>query len=156
MILKSLKKGFTLVEMLLVIAIISILAAMAISNFSNASQDTRDIVSRQQLAVVQEAVNHYVNREIGRVTTSGGPGKTVAQVMAAYNLGITDSGTVGTGTAKDRFNVFKRYLDEATLANLTVDTANSRVTSQAMRDVSKYLTLPTWEAASYPKVQLNP
>lgn len=37
----KLQRAFTLVEMLLVIAIISILAAMAISNFSNASQDTR-------------------------------------------------------------------------------------------------------------------
>src|SRR5688572_23773759 len=85
---KKAVRAFTLVEMLLVVAIISVLAAMVISNFSNASQDTRAVVARQQLAVVQEAVNHWVNREIGKVPTpttptpGAKPGKTVAQVMA--------------------------------------------------------------------------
>ena len=51
------RRAFTLVEMLLVIAIISVLAAMAISNFSNASQDTRAVVSRQQLAVMQVEID---------------------------------------------------------------------------------------------------
>ena len=142
-----LKRAFTLVEMLLVIAIISILAGMAISNFSNASQDTREVVARQQLAVVQEAVNHWVNREIGRVTTSGGTGKTVSQVMTSYNSATT---------AAARYALFQNYLDEATRTNLTVDTANGRLTSQSMRDLGMYLTLPDWAAASYPKVQLLP
>jgi prepilin-type N-terminal cleavage/methylation domain-containing protein len=79
------KRAFTLVEMLLVVAIISILAAMAISNFSNASKDTREVVARQQLAVVQEAVNHWVNHEVGRVTSAGGTGKSVSQVKAAVS-----------------------------------------------------------------------
>ena len=144
---KSIKRAFTLVEMLLVIAIISILAGMAISNFSNASQDTREVVARQQLAVVQEAVNHWVNHEIGRVATAGGTGKTVAQVMATYNA---------TATTSARYALFSNYLDEATRDNLTVDDSTSRITSQAMRDVSKYLAVPDWAAASYPKIQLLP
>ena len=133
--------------MLLVIAIISILAAMAISNFSNASHDTRSVIARQQLAVVQEAVNHWTNREIGRVTTSGGIGKSVSQVMSNYN---------SMNTAQLRYDLFKSYLDEATASSLTVDTSTGRITSQAMRDVSMYLTLPDWAGASYPKVQLLP
>jgi prepilin-type N-terminal cleavage/methylation domain-containing protein len=144
---KSLRKAFTLVEMLLVIAIISILAAMAISNFSNASQDTRDVVARQQLAVVQEAVNHWVNREIGRVTTAGGTGQTVAQVMTTYN---------NANTTTARYALFQKYLEDATRASIAVDNGTSRLSTQAMRDVSKYLTLPNWASSSYPKVQLNP
>ena len=143
----SLRKAFTLVEMLLVIAIISILAAMVISNFSNASQDTRAVVARQQLAVVQEAVNHWVNREIGRVTTAGGTGKTVNQVMTSYN---------DADDAVERYNLFKHYLDDATQTSLSVDGSTGRITSQAMRDVGMYLTLPDWAASSYPKVQLLP
>jgi prepilin-type N-terminal cleavage/methylation domain-containing protein len=145
--LNSSNRAFTLVEMLLVVAIISILAGMAISNFSNASQDTREVVARQQLAVVQEAVNHWVNREVGRVTTSGGTGKTVSQVMGAYN---------GAANTTARFGLFQTYLDDATRAHLTVDDGAARITSQSMRDLNMYLTLPDWAASSYPKVQLLP
>lgn len=146
------KRAFTLVEMLLVIAIISILAAMVISNFSNASQDTRSVVARQQLAVVQEAVNHWVNHEIGRVTTSGGTGKSVTQVMTAYN---------GASGAQAKYDLFKGYLDDGTVASLQVDNSTGKVTSQAMRDVGMYLTLENWTPPSgggigYPKVKLLP
>jgi len=153
-------RAFTLVEMLLVIAIISILAAMVISNFSNASQDTRSVIARQQLAVVQEAVNHWAIHEIGRVTTAGGTGKSVTQVVTDYNNGIKSDGSAGTGTAVERFNILKRYLDDGTVASLEVDTTTGRITSQAMRDVGMYLLLPNWtptsSSISYPKVQLLP
>jgi len=144
-------RAFTLVEMLLVVAIISILAAMAISNFSNASQDTRAVVARQQLAVVQEAVNHWANKEIGKVTSFGSTGRSVSQVMAQYN---------GAADAQARFNLFKNYLDDAAIdaaqGGLVVDTATGRITSQVMRDVGMYLLLPDWGGNSYPKVQLLP
>ncbi|HEX2747986.1 MAG TPA: type II secretion system protein [Verrucomicrobiales bacterium] len=147
MIPKSLKRAFTLVEMLLVIAIISILAGLVISNISNAAHDTRDVVARQQLAVVQEAVNHWVNREIGRVNSAGATGASVNQVMATYNA---------ASTASARYALFQNYLDDATRDNFTVDNTTAKITSQAMRDVNKYLTLPNWAASSYPKVQLQP
>lgn len=145
------KRAFTLVEMLLVIAIISILAAMAISNFSNASQDSRDIITRQQLAVMQEALSHYANREIGKVTTSGGAPQTVSQVMGAYNA----------KTAAQRFETLKQYLDDAMWSgssgteNLQQNTSTGRITTQAMRDTGKYVTQPDWGAGSFPKVLLN-
>ena len=56
--MKRTRNAFTLIEMLIVVAIISILAAMAISSFSNAAQDSREVLVRQQLATVQEAVNN--------------------------------------------------------------------------------------------------
>ena len=151
MITKLQNKAFTLVEMLLVVAIISILAAMAISNFSNAAKDTRDIVARQPLAVVQEAVNHWVNREVGRVGSTG-TGKTVSQVMDAYNAAVSTSA---------RYALFRNYLDEATRASFDqVDDSTGKVSTQSMRDVGKYLLLPDWAppadavSVTYPKVQL--
>ncbi len=148
---KSLNKAFTLVEMLLVVAIISILAAMAISNFSNAAKDTRDIVARQQLAVVQEAVNHWVNHEVGRVGSGAGSGRTVSQVMASYNAATSVSA---------RYGLFQNYLDEATRASLALEDSSGKLSTQSMRDVGKYLLLPDWAAptdavsVTYPKVQL--
>src|ERR1041384_7494561 len=111
MIKKKAARAFTLVEMLLVVAIISILAAMVISNFSNASQDTRAVIARQQLAVVQEAVNHWANYEIGRVTTTGGTGKTVNQVMTSYNAATF---VATTAAPKTRWQLFWPYLDDST------------------------------------------
>ncbi len=143
---QSSRRAFTLIEMLLVIAIISILAGLVISNISNAAQDSREIVSRQQLAVVQEAVNHWVNREIGRVTVAGGAGASVTQVMNTYNA----ASTVGA-----RYSLFQNYLDDATRENFTADNTTGKLSSQAMRDTSHYLTLPTWATGSYPKVQFQ-
>ena len=145
------KRAFSLVEMLLVIAIISILAAMAISNFSNASQDSRDIISRQQLAVLQQALNHHVNKEIGRVTNSGGSPQTVSQVMIAYNA----------KAGQQRFDTLKLFLDDSLWSgptgteNLQFNLSTQRITTKAMRDTNNYMTLPNWVSGSFPKVQLN-
>jgi hypothetical protein len=103
------------------------------------------------LAVMQEALSHYTNKEIGRVTTSGGAPQTVAQVMAAYNA----------KTAAQRFDTLKQYLDDGMWSgtsgteNLQFNTSNGRITTQAMRDTNHYLTQPDWAAGSFPKVLLN-
>lgn len=149
--MKLTRRAFTLVEMLIVIAIISILAAMAISSFSNAAQDSREVVVRQQLAVFQEAVNNWASREIGKVTTSGGTAATVASVRTRYNA---------TANAGARLTLFEQYLDEATrtrsAANVQVDNTSGRITTDAMRQTGYYLTLPDWGSGSYPKVQIAP
>ena len=67
--------------------------------------------------------------------------------MGSYN---------GAADAQARFDLFKTYLDDSTLTSLSVDNGTGRITSQAMRDVGMYLTLPAWAASSYPKVQLLP
>jgi hypothetical protein len=67
--------------------------------------------------------------------------------MATYNA---------ASTASARYALFQNYLDDATRDNFTVDNTTAKITSQAMRDVNKYLTLPNWAASSYPKVQLQP
>ena len=140
-------RAFTLVEMLLVVAIISILAAGAIAHFANAAQESRDIVTRQQLAVVQEAVNTWAAKQIGLVTTSGSPGKTIISVMNEYNTPTTVTG---------RFNLFKSYLDDQSQTMFSGVDSTGRLTTQAMRDTGRYLLLPDWAAGSYPKVELYP
>ena len=57
--------GFSFVEMLLVLGIISIMAAIVINSFSNASQDSRNVVARQQQATLQSAINNWVAGQIG-------------------------------------------------------------------------------------------
>ena len=145
--MKRTRNAFTLIEMLIVIAIISILAAMAISSFSNGAQDSREVLVRQQLATVQEAVNNWASRQIGRVTTSGGNPMTIEQVRTSYNAPTT---------ATARLLLFQGYLDESTRAGITVNNTTGRMTTDAMLQTGYYLTLPAWATGSYPKVQINP
>ena len=147
--MKRTRNAFTLVEMLIVIAIISILAAMAISSFSNAAQDSRAVIVRQQLASVQEAVNNWAARQIGKVTVSGGNPTSIEQVRVIYNTPTTASG---------RLAVFASYLDERTRESISADNLTGRVTSDAMRQTGFWLTLPDWEPAvgKYPRVQITP
>ena len=132
-------RAFTLVEMLIVIAVIGIMSALVISAFSNAAQDTRRVVARQQQAAVQNAVNAWVNS----VSQQQG----LAQTRTLYNL---------AGTSKGRLQLVKLYLDDATLSHFLSNTTNdNEVKSTALSKTTQYLLLDTWNANSYPKVELK-
>ena len=133
------KSAFTLIEVVIVIAIIGIMAALVISAFSNAAHDTRRVVARQQQAAVQSAVNAWVAAEIDYNTT-------VAQARATYN-GATDS--------MARLALVANFLDETTYEHLVESTTvNSKVESSALSKTQQYLSLPDWSGGSYPKVIL--
>jgi prepilin-type N-terminal cleavage/methylation domain-containing protein len=133
------RRAFTMVEMLIVIAVIGIMSAVVISAFSNAAQDTRRVVARQQQAAVQNAVNAWVN------STSQAQG--LAQTRNLYNL---------AGSSKGRLQLVQGYLDDATLSHfLSNTTNNNEVKSAALTKTSQYLLLDAWSAASYPKVELK-
>jgi prepilin-type N-terminal cleavage/methylation domain-containing protein len=133
------RRAFTMVEMLIVIAVIGIMSALVISAFSNAAQDTRRVVARQQQAAVQNAVNAWVN------STSQAQG--LAQTRNLYNL---------AGSSKGRLQLVQSYLDDATLSHfLSNTTNNNEVKSAALSKTNQYLLLSDWSAASYPKVELK-
>jgi len=128
-----------MVEMLIVIAVIGIMSALVVSAFSNAAQDTRRVVARQQQAAVQNAVNAWVNS----VSQTQG----LAQARNLYNL---------AASSKGRLQLVQAYLDEATLSHFLANTSTSgEVKSAALAKTGQYLLLDTWNAASYPKVELK-
>ncbi|MBL9156171.1 MAG: type II secretion system protein [Verrucomicrobiales bacterium] len=132
-------RAFTMVEMLIVIAVIGIMSALVISAFSNAAQDTRRVVARQQQAAVQNAVNAWVNS----ISQTQG----LAQARNLYNL---------AGTSKGRLQLVQAYIDAASLSHfLSNTTNNNEVKSAALAKTNQYLLLDTWNAASYPKVELK-
>lgn len=57
--MKYKKKGFTLVEMLVVIAIIAILAAIAFGAFSSVQKNSRDTKRKSNLSTLQSALEQY-------------------------------------------------------------------------------------------------
>lgn len=148
--------GFSLVEVLVVIAIISILATLVINSFSNAAQDSREIMARQQQAVVQSAVSNWVGSEIGTfydpdlTDTVAGKFQSVEDVRSRYNAATT-------GLAK--LALIQAYVDDATYSHLTTNTTNAdQLKTGAMTKVipQRYLQMPAWTGGSYPKVELLP
>lgn len=134
------KSAFTLIEVVIVIAIIGIMAALVISAFSNAAHDTRRVVARQQQAAVQSAVNAWVAATIDYNTT-------VAEARAEYN---------GKADSLARVALVSAYLDDTTYEHFVESTTvNSKVESAALSKTSQYLNLPDWSGSSYPKVILT-
>ena len=128
-------------------AIVRRVSILRIERRIRAAQDSREVLVRQQLATVQEAVNNWASRQIGKVATNGGNPTTIEQVRVSYNAPTT---------ATARLLLFQGYLDEATRAAITVNNTSGRLTTDAMLQTGYYLTLPTWSTGSYPKVQINP
>lgn len=59
--LHELKRGFTLVELLIVIIIIAVLAAVAIPKFANSSQKSKESALRAELKLMRSGIEMFKN-----------------------------------------------------------------------------------------------
>jgi prepilin-type N-terminal cleavage/methylation domain-containing protein len=136
-------KAFTLVELLLVIAIIGIMSALIITSVTNAAQDSRSVVARQQQVTLQDALNAWVAR------SSSGT-NTIATARSLYS---------GAGTASAKLALLSPYLHPETYSHFTNYSTSSQVRSEAMVKSGSYLQFSTWgtnASNSYPSVQMLP
>jgi prepilin-type N-terminal cleavage/methylation domain-containing protein len=163
--------GFSLIEVLLVLAIISVMAAMVINAFSNATQDSRNVVARQQQAALQSAISNWATAQIGRKLTidPDGAGALPAKTYE-FSVGLTrslynytdwyKSTPTALRTAHDRLALVGGYLDDDTIAHFddnSPDAVTAKITSAAMVKTGTYLQLPKWDDTdlrAYPKVDL--
>lgn len=140
--------GFTLVELLLVIAIIGILSSLVLAAVGNAARDSREVVARQQQVVVQEALNAWISRESSRMNTNGVP-LGLSGARSNYNAAS------GNRQMLTSTNYLRNYLSEETIAMLT-DTnyaTGQNIASEAIKK-SGYTTLQfsAWTTSNYPSV----
>jgi len=59
------KKGFSLVELMIVVAVLGILAAIVVPQFQNYSTQAREAVAKDSLAVLRGAIELYAARHDG-------------------------------------------------------------------------------------------
>ena len=67
---KTMKKGFTLVEIMIVVAIIAILAAVAIPNFIRYRNDSRTAACIANMKQLQTAAESYLTKHPGAAPTT--------------------------------------------------------------------------------------
>lgn len=172
-------RAFSLVELLLVLAIISIMAALVINSFSNAAQDSRNVMARQQQATLQSAINNWISGQVGgfEVPDPNNPSRryerTVGYVRNKYNYASNywtndpsnPRESRSNGEVVGRLELIKDYLDDGTYRHLADSSPVSdftRIQSGAMAKTGQYIELSAWslpgagKRTPYPKVELYP
>lgn len=142
-------RGFSLIELLIVIAVIGILASLVIGQIANAAQESRRIVSRQQQVVMQNAVNAWV---LAYAAQEG----ALEKAREVYN-----KEGAATRTARSKLQLIAEYLDKDTLEQFlshSDPTEPDKLRTDAMVKTGRYIELPPWggNEADYPEVHLLP
>ncbi|MBE2204259.1 MAG: type II secretion system protein [Chthoniobacterales bacterium] len=130
------RQGFSLIELLLVIAIIGILSTLIITSVVNASRDAWRVVARQQQITVQDALNSWVS------ANSSGT-NTLLSARTTYNAASTSLAKLGLLT---------NYLHSETYSHLTNFSSSSQIKSDAMSRIGVHLEFSSWNTTNYPVV----
>ena len=98
------KKGFTLIELMIVVAIIGILAAIAIPQFAQLISKSQEGATKGNLGTLRSALSIYYGDTEGRYPegTDLSPltaGSKYLQTIPVANLPRTTNNTVGHGTS---------------------------------------------------------
>lgn len=124
------RAGFSLVEILIVIAVIAIVSGIAVSYIGGASENSRLLVARQQQVQLQTALDAWITAQSSGTAGLGG-------AKAAYS---TDAATMLTALGP--------YLRDPGVFSVS----GGAVSSAALAASGKSLQFSSWTDTSYPKV----
>lgn len=92
---KKLQAGFTIIELLIVIAIIGILATLVLTNFQGAQAKGRDTVRKNDINSVYQKLEEYYNENggypDGDLTSAVLPGIDAEALLDADGAGFTET-----------------------------------------------------------------
>jgi general secretion pathway protein G len=139
---KLLRKGFTLVEILIVVVILGILAAIVIPQFTNATQDAQGGNLRAQLASLNRQIELFRarNNNTAPITTAAAnwtalvtgnyikaaPANPASSLTDKTSIAVAATGTGSTSTSwlyrSDTNTLMASFFNEATGAVTTTGT----------------------------------
>lgn len=125
--------GFSLVELLVVVAAIAIFSGLAISYVGGASESSRLVVARQQQVQLQTALDAWIAAQ------SSGTGG-LAAAKSAYS-----------SSASAMLSALAPYLREPGIFSAS----GGGVSSSALSGAGKTLQFSSWSDGSYPKVLMQ-
>lgn len=128
----DLKKGFTLVEMLVVISLIGILAALALVSFSSSQKQARDTERKSDLRQYQTALENYASKNTGLY-----PSYTTASDADAGLCTILAIGTCPSDP-KDTSPYVYRYISNGTGSGSITGTTYSFWTGLESKTTTTY------------------
>ncbi len=117
------RRGFTIVELLIVIAVIAILSGLTMFAYADTQKRSRDSQRRQDIKIIANALELYYsdNGEYPRITNSGAPAVLNSTWSASNHVSWTQANTNVDGTWKS----IGAALVPKYLASLPVDPINN-------------------------------
>ena len=126
-------KAFSLIELLIVVAVIGIISALVVTSITNATEDSRLVVARQQQVVLQEALNSWITAQT-----------SVGQAQETYTAN------------SDKLGLIDDYLRNentmGTQANSLFYLDGTDVRSEVLQKAGKCLRFSGWTTNTYPYI----